>query len=87
MWIPVAVTTLLFVLSSASAIVQARKGQWWTAVAHFLPSLAVPALLDGLEWQKTPLFWLAGVFVAAGLGAEAMAYWRTRTAGREQLSG
>ncbi|MFI2352651.1 hypothetical protein ACH492_37835 [Streptomyces sp. NPDC019443] len=84
MWIPVAVTTLLFMLASISAIFQARKGQWWTASAVFLPSLGVAALLGGMEWQSTPLFWLAGMFVVAGFGAEAMAYWSTRTAGRGQ---
>lgn len=85
MWIPAAVTTLLFVLASVSAIFQARKGQWWTAVAVFLPSLGVAALLGGLEWQSTPLFWLAFMLVVAGFGAEGMAYWRTRTAGRGQV--
>ncbi|MDF6042273.1 DUF5129 domain-containing protein [Streptomyces sp. JH14] len=79
-------TTVLFVLASVSAIFQASKGQWWTAAAHFLPSLGVAAMLGGMEWQHTPLFWLAGImFVVAGFGAEAMAYWRTRTAGRGQV--
>lgn len=79
-----AVTTLLFVLASTSAIAQARKGKWWTAVGVFLPSLGVMALLGSMEWRSTPLFWLAVLFVVAGLGAEAMDYWRTRTPKREQ---
>ncbi|MFI1394624.1 hypothetical protein [Streptomyces sp. NPDC020681] len=78
-------TMLLFVLASASAIFQACKGEWWTALAVFLPSLGVAALLGALEWQRTSLFWVAGMFVVAGFGAEAMAYWRTRTAGRGQV--
>ncbi|WP_345612376.1 hypothetical protein [Streptomyces sanyensis] len=85
MWIPVAAATLLVVLASASAIVQARKGQWWTAAAHFLPSLGVAALLGGLEWSRTSLFWLAGMFVVAGLGAEVVAYWRSRRSARERV--
>ncbi|MBT2389931.1 hypothetical protein J7E87_10980 [Streptomyces sp. ISL-1] len=81
-----AVMILIFVFASASAIVQARKGQWWTAGAVFLPSLGmVVLLLGGVERQSTSLFWLGSLFVVAGFGAEAMAYWRTRTRGREQV--
>ncbi|MFF8604885.1 hypothetical protein ACF06X_03025 [Streptomyces sp. NPDC015346] len=78
-----AVTVLLVVLASASAIAQARKGRWWTAVAVFLPSLGVVALLGGLEWESTALFWLAALFVVAGFGAEGMAHWRSRTPGEQ----
>ncbi|MER5910032.1 hypothetical protein ABT124_05860 [Streptomyces sp. NPDC001982] len=84
MWIPVAVTALVFVLASASAIVQARKGRWWTAVGTFLPSLGVAAMLGAMEWHRPALFWPAVAFVAAGFGAEAMAYWTTRTPGKQQ---
>jgi drug/metabolite transporter (DMT)-like permease len=85
MWIAMAVMTLVFVLGLASAVVQVRKGQWWTAGAVFLPVLGmVVMLLGGVERQSTSLFWLGCLFVAAGFGAEAMAYWRTRTLGREQ---
>ncbi|MFF3359140.1 hypothetical protein ACFYWN_42645 [Streptomyces sp. NPDC002917] len=77
--------TLLFVLASTSAIAQARKGKWWTAVGVILPSLGVMALFGSMEWQNTALFWLAVLFVVAGFGAEAMDYWRTRTRKREQV--
>ncbi|MFJ9814754.1 hypothetical protein ACIRU3_05675 [Streptomyces sp. NPDC101151] len=85
MWIPVAVTALLLLLATASAVFQARKGRWLTAASVFLPSLGAAALLGGVTWQSGPLFSLAVVFVAAGFGAEATACWRTRTAGGRQV--
>ncbi|MFF8649812.1 hypothetical protein ACF06D_16490 [Streptomyces griseoluteus] len=79
------VTALIFVLGSGSAIVQARKGHWWRAGSAFLPVLGmVVMLLGGVERRIASLFWLGCLFVVAGFGAEAMAYWRTRTRGREQ---
>ncbi|MFE7774744.1 hypothetical protein ACFU5O_12725 [Streptomyces sp. NPDC057445] len=77
---------LVFVLGSAAAIRKARKGEWWKAGAIFLPGLGmVVMLLGGVERQSTSLFWLGCLFVAAGFGADAMAYWRTRTLGRGQV--
>ncbi|MGW1000505.1 hypothetical protein [Streptomyces sp. NPDC002520] len=84
MWILVTVAVLLLVLASASAIVQARKGRWWSAVAVFLPSLGVAALFGSSEWRSTSLLWLSVMFVAAGFGAEAMAYQKTRTPAKQQ---
>ncbi|MFF9363148.1 hypothetical protein [Streptomyces griseoluteus] len=72
----VTVTALIFVLGSGSAVVRARKGQWWRAGSVFLPVLGmVVMLLGGVERRIASL---------AGFGAEAMAYWRTRTPLREQ---
>ncbi|MEU9247605.1 hypothetical protein [Streptomyces sp. NPDC048385] len=86
MWIATAVMALVFVLGLASSVVQARKGQWWRAGAVFLPVLGmVVMLLGGVEQQVTSLFWLGCLLVVAGFGAEAMAYWRTRTLEREQM--
>ncbi|MGW1495582.1 hypothetical protein [Streptomyces sp. NPDC002402] len=85
MWIAIAVMTLVLLPGLASAVVHARKGRWWTAGAVFLPALGIVAiLLGGVERQSTSLFWLGCLFLAAGFGAEAIAYWRTRTLGREQ---
>lgn len=73
---------LVFVLGLASAIGKARRGQWWTAGAVLLPVLGmVGILLGGVAWQSTSLFWLGCLFLVAGFGAEAMAYWRARTPG------
>jgi hypothetical protein len=69
---------LLFVLASASAIAQARKGRWWKAAGVFLPYLGLAALFGSFEGQRTSLFWLALMFLAAGFGAEFMAHWKTR---------
>lgn len=86
MWIAAAAMMLVFVLGLASAIGNARKGQWWTAGAVFLPVLGVVViLLGGVERQSTSLFWLGCLFVVAGFGAEAMAYWGTRTPGKEKV--
>ncbi len=79
-----AVTVLLIVLASASAVVQARRGRWWTAVAVLLPSFGVAALLAGLQGPGPSLLWLAGMLVVAGFGAEGMAHWRARTPGKAQ---
>ncbi|MGW4823851.1 hypothetical protein ACWEP4_34130 [Streptomyces sp. NPDC004227] len=73
---------LLFVLASASAVVQARKGRWWKAAGIFLPPLGLAVLFGSFEWQRPSLFWLALMFLAAGFGAEFMAYWKTRTPGQ-----
>lgn len=65
---------------------KARKGRWWTAGAVFLPGLGmVGILLGGVARHSTSFFWLGCLFVAAGFGSEAMAYWRTRTAGSEKV--
>ncbi|MFJ9863541.1 hypothetical protein [Streptomyces sp. NPDC101165] len=84
MRIAMTVMALVFVLGSASAVVQARKGQWWRAASTFLPGLGmVVVLLGGVERQITSLFWLGCLLVVAGFGAEAMAYWRARTPSAE----
>ncbi|MFD7941489.1 hypothetical protein [Streptomyces sp. NPDC059744] len=68
-----------------SAIGKARQGQWWTAGAAFLPALGmVGILLGGVARQSTSFFRLGCLFVVAGFGAEAMAYWSTRTPGSEK---
>ncbi|MER7811222.1 hypothetical protein [Streptomyces sp900116325] len=85
MWMATAAMILVFVLGLASAIGKARQGQWWTAGAVLLPVLGmVGILLGGVAWQSTSLFWLGCLFVVAGFGAEAMAYWRTRTPGTDK---
>ncbi|WP_329165373.1 hypothetical protein OHB49_37670 [Streptomyces sp. NBC_01717] len=84
MWM--AAVTPAFVLGLASAIGKARKGQWWTIGAVFLPVLGmVGILLGGVARQSTSFFRLGCLFVVAGFGAEAMAYWRTRTPGSEKV--
>ncbi|MFI5632591.1 hypothetical protein ACIA8E_25080 [Streptomyces sp. NPDC051664] len=86
MWIAAAAMMPIFVLGLASAIGKARKGRWWTAGAVFLPVLGmVGVLLGGVARQSTSFFWLGCLFFVAGFGAEAMAYWRTRTLGREKV--
>ncbi|MFD9499615.1 hypothetical protein [Streptomyces sp. NPDC060035] len=85
MRIAMAVMTVLFVLSSASAINFALKGRWWTAGGVFLPSVGLVAILfGGVERQNTPLFWLGCLLVVAGFGAEAADHWRTRTPAKGQ---
>ncbi|MFF3512470.1 hypothetical protein [Streptomyces sp. NPDC002573] len=80
-----AVTVLVLVLGSASAVVQARKGQWWRAGSTLLPVLGMAVMLfGGVERRITSLFWLGCLLVLAGFGAEAVAYWRTRTPGSRQ---
>ena len=75
-----AVMALALVLGLASAVVQARKGQWWRAGAVFLPIFGlVVMLLGSVERQIAWVFWLGFIFVVAGFGAEAMTYWKTRT--------
>ncbi|WP_406370366.1 hypothetical protein OH781_04520 [Streptomyces sp. NBC_01550] len=86
MWMAATAVIPVFVLGLASAIGKARKGRWWTAGAVFLPGLGmVGILLGGVARQSTSFFWLGCLFVAAGFGSEAMAYWRTRTDGSERV--
>ncbi|MFB6704931.1 hypothetical protein ACFCW6_09485 [Streptomyces sp. NPDC056333] len=86
MRIAAAAVMLVFVLGLASAIGRARRGQWWTAGAVFLPVLGMMGiLLGGVARQSTSLFWLGCLFVVAGFGAEAMAYWTTRPPGSEKV--
>ncbi|MEU6384834.1 hypothetical protein ABZ847_14800 [Streptomyces bauhiniae] len=85
MRIAMAVMALIFALGLASAVVQARKGQWWRAGSVFLPVLGmVVMLLGGVERRIASLSWLGCLLVVAGFGSEAVDYWRTRTLGREQ---
>ncbi|MFD9542497.1 hypothetical protein [Streptomyces sp. NPDC060022] len=80
MRIALVVMTVLFVLSSASAVNFALKARWWAAVGVFLPSVGLAAiLLGGVERQSMSLFWLGCLLVVAGLGAEALDHRRTRT--------
>lgn len=80
MRIALVVTTVLFVLSAASAVNFALKARWWAAAGVFLPSVGLAAiLLGGVERQSMSLFWLGCLLVAAGLGAEALDHRRTRT--------
>ncbi|WP_406393906.1 hypothetical protein [Streptomyces sp. NBC_00887] len=77
------VTTVLFVLSSASAVNFALKARWWAAVGVFLPSVGLAAvLLGGVVRQSMSLFWLGCLLVVAGLGAEVLDQRRTRTAAK-----
>ncbi|MER7837360.1 hypothetical protein ABTY98_15990 [Streptomyces sp. NPDC096040] len=81
----VAFMALVFVLGSGSAVVRARKGQWWDAASVFLPILGIDlSLLGGLGSQGLALFWVGIVLALAGFGAEGYSYWRTRGDKQEQ---
>ncbi|MFD3581985.1 hypothetical protein [Streptomyces sp. NPDC058683] len=87
MRIVIAFMALVFVLGLGSAVVKARKGQWWEAASVFLPILGIDlSMLDGVRWKNLPLLWVGFVVAAAGFGAEGYTYWRTRGEKREQAS-
>lgn len=78
---------LVFVLGWVSAIVKARKGQWWDAGAVFLPILGVDlSIIGSLKGQNPSLVWVGCALALAGFGAEGYSYWRTRALDGEQAS-
>ncbi|MET7311046.1 hypothetical protein ABZS68_29230 [Streptomyces sp. NPDC005571] len=81
MWI--AVFGVILLLGVASAINQARKGQWYTAGGILLPILGVDLMLFGGVERHISFFWPGVVLAVVGFGMEFMAYWRTRTSGAE----
>ncbi|MET7365475.1 hypothetical protein ABZS61_06525 [Streptomyces sp. NPDC005566] len=78
MRIALVVMTVLFVLSSASAVNFALKGRWWAAAGVVLPSVGLAAILfGGVERESMSLFWLGCLLVVAGFGAEFLDHRRT----------
>ncbi|MFG3023084.1 hypothetical protein ACGFZQ_31800 [Streptomyces sp. NPDC048254] len=85
MRIVIAFMALVFVLGLCSAVVKARKGQWWEAGSVFLPILGIGlSMLGDVRWKNLPLFWVGFALALAGFGAEGYSYWRTRAAKRAQ---
>ncbi|MER7182013.1 hypothetical protein ABT404_21420 [Streptomyces hyaluromycini] len=85
MRIAMALTALMLVLGSVSALGHARKGRWSKAAEVVLPVLGGNLVLfGGVERHSPPLFWLGVLLVVTGLGIEGLSLWRSRAAQQRQ---